>query len=243
MEAAPPRVWGAWASLGWTFLVIFVFELSWLLFGLFYLALVRAGQPDLKPRALLDQLDSGFFSALASCATTPFLIGLMFLLVRLRKHPVRGYLALQPVRQEVVRRWIVLFTLLLFAFDGFRYVTGHSIVSRSNLRDFETAGFAPLLWIAAIVCAPLFEEILFRGFLFRGLELSRAGSGGAIVVGSLLWSLLHLGYGWFEVTLIFITGLLLGVARLWTGSVVMAILLHAWGNMIATLELAWVAYR
>jgi len=40
----------------------------------------------------------------------------------------------------------------------------------------------------------LFEELFFRGFLFRGLSSSFMGPVGAVLVTSALWALIHTQY-------------------------------------------------
>jgi membrane protease YdiL (CAAX protease family) len=83
-----------------------------------------------------------------------------------------------------------------------------------------TARFRPLLWFAIIVMAPLFEESLFRGFLIAGMQRSRIG---AILITAALWSLIHLQYEAFYLVYIFIGGILLGIARVKTGSLLLCI--------------------
>jgi len=78
-----------------------------------------------------------------------------------------------------------------------------------------TARFRPLLWFAIIVMAPLFEESLFRGFLIAGMQRSR--------IGAILITLIHLQYEAFYLVYIFIGGILLGIARVKTGSLLLCI--------------------
>ena len=92
------------------------------------------------------------------------------------------------------------------------------------------------IWLAVIVAAPVFEEIFFRGFLFKGLQHSRIGPLGAILVTSLLWATIHLQYDLWDLGIIFALGIFLGFARLKTGSVYATIALHALVNLIATIE-------
>ena len=47
------------------------------------------------------------------------------------------------------------------------------------------------LLFAFVVLAPVGEETLFRGFLYKGIAASRAGPIGAIMVSSLVFALLH----------------------------------------------------
>jgi hypothetical protein len=103
------------------------------------------------------------------------------------------------------------------------------------VQAYKTSFFPPLLWLAFIVASPLYEEIFFRGFLFKGIEHSRAGPAGAVIITSLAWSLLHIQYDFLIIISIFAGGLLLGLARLKTNSIYVPIVMHALQNLMATI--------
>jgi hypothetical protein len=92
------------------------------------------------------------------------------------------------------------------------------------------------MWIAAVILAPAGEEIIFRGFLFRGFVTSPRSAWPAIVVISILWASLHIQYDWAGMLQIFIIGLFLGWVRLTSGSVLLTFLLHALFNLEGTIE-------
>jgi len=88
-------------------------------------------------------------------------------------------------------------------------------------------------WIAIApiaIGAPLFEEIMFRGFLFTAIAGSRFGVAGAIVITSLIWALLHAGYVWQELVIITAFGFVLGWLVWQLGSVWPGIMCHAVWN-------------
>jgi hypothetical protein len=95
-----------------------------------------------------------------------------------------------------------------------------------------------LLWVAVALAAPLFEELFFRGFLFRGLCGSALGAAGAIVVTAALWALIHVQYDGYEIASIFAFGLVLGIARHRSGSTWTPIGMHALLNFIAMTQVA-----
>jgi len=84
--------------------------------------------------------------------------------------------------------------------------------------------------------APIFEELSFRGFLFEGLRRSWLGDSGTILVTSLVWAVIHTQYQLVYVLQIFALGLLLGAARLRTGSIVTPIAMHALFSAIAIVQ-------
>jgi Type II CAAX prenyl endopeptidase Rce1-like len=56
------------------------------------------------------------------------------------------------------------------------------------------------LWIALVVAGPLNEELLFRGFLYRGWARSPRAVVPAVVAISMLWASIHAPgyeYDWF----------------------------------------------
>jgi len=106
---------------------------------------------------------------------------------------------------------------------------------------YRTAGSLALLWTALLIAGPVFEELLFRGFMFRGIQASRLGSGGAMVITALTWAALHAGYDLWDLVVVLAGGLLLGVARVKSDSVYVTIGMHSLWNLIATIEVALLA--
>jgi hypothetical protein len=86
-----------------------------------------------------------------------------------------------------------------------------------------------------VVVAPIGEELVFRGFLFRGIAASRLGIVGAILITSLSWAGIHTDRAWLGFADIFFTGLLLGGLRWRTDSTVAPIAVHGFKNIVATL--------
>jgi membrane protease YdiL (CAAX protease family) len=87
----------------------------------------------------------------------------------------------------------------------------------------------------AIFVAPFFEEVLFRGFLYRPLERSW-GPLGAIGVTGVSFGLLHgpqYGWSWQIVLMLCLAGVWLGVARWKTGSLWPPILMHGGANLLS----------
>lgn len=117
----------------------------------------------------------------------------------------------------------------------------HNLVVHPRQQDILTAfprsqvGLG-LFVVIAVVMAPLFEEIVFRGFLFRGLANSWGWVAGALVSAG-IFGLAHLQLD------VFVPLAALGFALAWvykrSGSLWTSITLHALFNGIAVL--AWAA--
>ena len=102
----------------------------------------------------------------------------------------------------------------------------------------------PLFWIALVIAAPLFEEFLFRGFLFSGWLNTRLRATGTILLTSALWTLIHVQYDVVQLLVVFVYGIVLGLARYRTGSLIAPLVIHGAINMIALLQvtlLVWSA--
>jgi len=95
-----------------------------------------------------------------------------------------------------------------------------------------------LIFVIAVVMAPLQEELVFRGFLFSALAKSRwLGFIGATALTSVGWAAIH-GYSIIGDSTIFMLGLAL-CAILWrTGSTRVTIACHGVYNALAFLAAA-----
>jgi membrane protease YdiL (CAAX protease family) len=96
----------------------------------------------------------------------------------------------------------------------------------------RSAGGLVLFLLVAVVMAPLFEEIFFRGFLFRGFAESWGWVVGAIVSAA-VFGLAHLQLDVFVP--LFALGFVLAWAYKRTGSLWTSISLHALFNLLSVM--------
>lgn len=80
--------------------------------------------------------------------------------------------------------------------------------------------------VAAVILAPLWEEITFRGFLLSALAKSSLGFWPAAVLSSALWTLLHWGYSWPGLSSVFLAGIGLSWIMKRTGSMRAVVVAH-----------------
>jgi membrane protease YdiL (CAAX protease family) len=237
-DRAGHRRWGLSATLGFSALILAVFVLVQVLVvsGFVLFAEVRA--PELKPAEYYGNFRyNGLLLAVSTFVTTPVCLGLMALFIRWRRGlSWRDYLALKPVAVRTVWRWVGLAVLLVAMAEWVTWLGGRPLVPEFMIEAYRSATWMPLFWAAIVVVGPLFEELFFRGFLFEGLQHSRLGARGAVLVTALLWSVIHTQYDLFELGVIFAGGVLLGVARWRTGSTVTTLVLHMFWNLAATVE-------
>jgi membrane protease YdiL (CAAX protease family) len=92
--------------------------------------------------------------------------------------------------------------------------------------------------VAVVVVGPIGEEVLFRGFLFRGWVTPNWRGVIAAVVIPVLWSAMHLQYDWFGMSQVFLIGLVLSWLRWRSGSCLLTIVLHMLVNLVGMVEVA-----
>ena len=91
------------------------------------------------------------------------------------------------------------------------------------------------------VAAPMSEEVLARGFLYRGWSESFLRVPGAILLSSLLWTAVHMQYDYYFLAEVFSIGVWFGYMRYRFGSLWLTIVLHALNNLTAVVLTMWLA--
>jgi hypothetical protein len=240
-----PRPWGLWATIGLSMLIGAAFLGVQVPVAIAYIALAKIA----SPAATLEEIaagaeTNGLLLAVAAWAVVPVCVGLSVLFARLRRPwSAREYLGLRPVSPGRLGVWLAATIALTTLADLLTYLLGREVVPQAMTDTYRTAGWPPLFWSALVVAAPLAEETFFRGFAFRGLQASRIGTFGAIALTALCWAGMHLQYDLYQVSHIFVGGILLGLARAHTRSTYTPLAMHALWNLIATIEVWWVVNR
>lgn len=97
--------------------------------------------------------------------------------------------------------------------------------------------YSPLVFVlrvAAIgILGPASEEMLMRGLIFFRISRTRLGATGAIVICAAAWAAMHYRYDFQTITLIFLDGIVLGMARHHTRSTNVPIVMHSLGNLFS----------
>ena len=214
-EPTSATPWGFWATVGWVALAVVV--------GLAGTYLVGFGEG-------LDLLGQPRAPAGTGLVISILAIFVLLLAARLSQIPVREYFALHRP------------TYL----DGYYWAIGVTISAILNtfLNNVADANFAieayhvarsnrmlPLLLVSIVIWEPIYEELVFRGFIFRGWS-QRLGPVVTIVLTSALCSVIHLQYSWQGTSFLTGFGLVLGWVRWRTGSVIAPLFLHFTVNFI-----------
>jgi membrane protease YdiL (CAAX protease family) len=230
--AAPRPVWGLWATLGW---VILAFVLS----SVAGLVVVLIWRPDAIMSGGADMLKDGPLISVTTIASAAVQVGMLAMAARLARWPAGDYLGLVRPAAGPALIAIAVLVVFLLGYDALTYLLGRDIVTPFQVDTYRTArdsGTLSLLWLTFVVVAPVAEEIMFRGFLFRGWVRSERSAIPVILVISLLFAAIHVQYDWFGMLQVFFIGLLLAIARWRSGSTLLTILMHMLANLWATVE-------
>jgi uncharacterized protein len=177
----------------------------------------------------------------------PVQVVTLALAARMTGEDLFKYFALNVPRRRDAIIAIAGLALMIIAVDVLTLALGRDLVPAFELqihRSAQAEGALISLWLALIVVAPVGEELLFRGFLFRGFVREDREALPGILAISLIWSLLHIQYDWFGASQVFAIGMLLGYVRLYSGSTTLVIVLHMLLNFESVVEtvvvLGWV---
>lgn len=235
-QQAIPSIWGFYATVVWGVLITAVYAAVQFVSMLIYVQIMHGGLSN----TLISQYEyDGVALSLSSFATLTICGLLLCGIIKLKKNAViSDYLATHKISLKQVIYWSLAALVFTLFIDSLTYLQGRPVVVEFMTRVYNSTDQLWLLCLALIVTAPIFEELFFRGFLLSGLLKTRLGSTGAVIITSLAWSVIHLQYDLYGIFTIFITGLLLGFARIKTGSVLTPIMMHALMNSIAIIETA-----
>ncbi len=230
---AHPRLWGPWSTIGWTIIALLLTMLAQTVVQvMFVVTRVR----DTARIDVSDLATNGSLLAAATLFSAPPVLGLIYLLIAVRRYPVWKYLALRwPAGKQIALSCAGLLGFV-FLSDALSYLLGRPIAPEVMVTAYQTS-IRPLLLIALLIGAPLVEEVIMRGFLFQGIASSRWGVGTAVFVSSIMWALLHVQYDRVGIATIFLMGVYLGVVRHLTASLPLTMLLHSVANLVATVQI------
>jgi len=97
--------------------------------------------------------------------------------------------------------------------------------------------------LVLVICAPLLEELIFRGYLFKAWRNTWLGLSGTLLLTSVLFTCLHLGqYNWTILAMIFSLSMILGLAREKSGSLWVPLIIHSLNNLVAAVTVIYMGW-
>jgi membrane protease YdiL (CAAX protease family) len=234
-----PRVWMFWGTAVWgvvIFAAMFVGQIG---------AIVYLVWDHGAPMSLASMQDVGrepAALALSVMMGLPTTLAAVWLAIRIKKAAFVDYLALHWPSWKQILFGAVGLILLVVAWETMSRALGREATPgfmADLLKSGRDKGAAMLLLIAFAVAAPMSEEVLARGFLYRGWSASFLRVPGAIVLSSLVWTVVHLQYDFYFLAEVFTIGLWFGYMRYRSSSLWLTIVLHALNNLTAVVLTMW----
>lgn len=180
-------------------------------------------------------------SLLINLSPFVFLLGLLFILVRLLHK--RSILSLTTSRKEVNYKKILFSFGLIVSMTLAAFAVSYSIESSAILWNFNPLKFT-VLFVTSMLLFPFqigFEEYLFRGYLMQQIGIMAKNRWFPLLFTSVVFGLFHsanpevakMGFG---VMIFYIgTGFFLGIMTLMDESLELALGFHLGNNMMAAL--------
>jgi len=235
-DSRQPRVWKFWGTALWG-LFLFAAMFAGQLAVLGYLMLRSPDPFDMSSATTI--IANGLTISLSVIMGVPAVAVACWIAIRPTRTSYADYLALRGTTFKNVGLGIISLFLLVACWDTLSRALGREITPGfmgDVLKSAQGEGALWLLVVAFCIAAPVSEEFMARGFLYRGWSESFLRPAGAIVLSSLAWTSLHLQYDWFFFCEVFSIGVLLGYWRYRTGSTWLTILLHGLNNLAATVQ-------
>jgi len=243
-EVATPRPPRTWYFIGTLLFGLLVFAVQNLVEIATFLALfIRSGEElPQSPDQIRALLHNGGWMGLYVIVACPFVLGALWIPIRIARRSFSEYLALRwPRRGDLVRGFGMLAVFLAVAFilkSMFGQATPAFMIETYS--SARAGGMLVPYVIGFCVAAPIVEEFWMRGFVFRGWSESFLGTVGTILLSSAVWAGLHTQYNLFFMTQIFALGLLFATLRSRSGSTWLTVLLHGTYNAVAIIHVVLV---
>ncbi|KAA0925533.1 CPBP family intramembrane metalloprotease [Psychrobacter sp. ANT_H56B] len=165
------------------------------------------------------------------------LVAISALVIRVRGGNLKQYLVLRPFSLAVGMGMIGLLLIFMIGSQALTYVLDKSPLAFVDPL-YQSVSSVWLLIFAMVIVAPIYEELIFRGILWSAIaeqftsppDTEYRGAIVASLVTSLIFAVIHLQYGIYEISTIVVLALLFCYARIKSGSLILPILLHIINN-------------
>ncbi len=233
-------VWGFAGTLVWGVLIAIVFVMTQVVVSIVLIG-VKYGDVASSEyeRLITDIQNDGMVLSLCTIASFIVCSSMIFGVVKLKRNScIKQTLGLKEVSLGSVKFWLLVTIVFITISDSLTLLLDRPIVPEFMSSVYATTEPTLVLWFAVIIAAPISEELFFRGFIMTGLSATFLRPIGAVLVSSALWAAIHSQYDLYGILTIFVSGLIFGIARLKSGSVLLTIGMHSFMNLVATIEAA-----
>jgi len=234
------NIWGLKGTLLWGVVIGVLLALGQIVPLYFYALSVEpsVSMNTLRRYLALMQSDALLLS-ISAIGSTLLVVPLVFVIAKLKKGSrLYDYFPFRIVPLKEFALWFSLAIGLIILENQILSFTDMPEIPEFMLNiKFPNQLSVWLLVLGVAIFAPILEEIIFRGFLLKGLSNSFLGIHGAVIITALVWAIIHAQYTWEYWIIIFVTGLVFGYARVKTRSLFTPIVMHILFNLMATVEL------
>lgn len=221
MDVVPRTVALNKSHLSKTIIILFVIYVAYLIVGS-TLSIVLANKLSFSAKFCIYQ-------------TAAIFTGLLFITIAcklLSSATLCEALSIHRVSIVSLILWSIFAALVYYLSVWINFDITHLDDHKFETKIFANKSYLPLLLVVIVLLAPLFEEVLFRGFLFNNLMQANVYPAVVILATSIIWATLHLQYSWPIVLSIVIIGILLGYARWQTRSIITSLAMHSIFNLL-----------
>ncbi|MBA3898996.1 MAG: CPBP family intramembrane metalloprotease [Bacteroidetes bacterium] len=179
---------------------------------------------------VLENIYNGNILIPTSLYSNLICIGFVFLILKLKS--ITHYLDLNIPKLKPSLFWIGLAGIYAISFE---VISIYFDVFKSDfaLQITNSTDSKLMLFLAVGLFAPIFEEVFFRGFLFKSIENSRFGPNGAVIITSVLFVIIHTQYNFYIMAALLPLALILAFAKLKTKSLFIPIIIHVLNNTLS----------
>lgn len=231
---------GFWVTTGWLALVFGISQL---------VGLVAAGSFLLAGKlGSLNLFENGPLLAVSTVAA--FIPQLWCLLAIAARYSGGAFAFLglvKPTRPLVVACCLAAMVGFLLTSDVIVHLSGRPLVSEFQIETYGSAMragwlFVVLYWLGTCLCAPVIEELMFRGLAFAGYR-PVIGTVPTVLLVTVVWTGLHLQYDLAEMVEVFAAGIVFSAARILGGTlwlpISMHVLMNVWGTFETAIGVKW----
>ncbi len=239
------QYWGIWSTSGFIILIFLVASIGNIILLVCSIVICSYPLSELNISNFINYLiTDGLIFSLSIWVNAVISLLMVYLFVKLRKgKKLTEYIGFN----KCSIRSIVLPILILSAFYLFaNYVTIRYNISVNEgfmLSLFKSNVPYILLFSSLVIIAPFYEEVVFRGFFLQGIVNSKLGKYGAIIITSVIWTLIHTQYNYFTQGYLFIIGIFLCYIRIKSKSIWPSIISHMFINLTATIMTTLYIYQ
>lgn len=236
----PPRTWSSFFSG----LIVLVLGIALMFLAQVVAVVIMVSGETMERGGELERADVMRISVDGDLLGIAFPLGMIAVIALVsivvttrRRRPVGEYIGLVPIPAGALARWVIVGWMLLGVSIVFGILFGRPDVPEWLAAVFPTIDRKLLFFLAIVVCAPVAEEVLYRGYVLRAWLDSRLSPNAAVVLVSAAWAVTHIQYDLYDSVWVFILGLLLAWARIRSQSLYAPIAIHCAWNLVSLVGL------